>query len=72
MKEFFCVCCYGSICGVEEVNKVINFEILMILIDQKFDIFYVIVGIMLFREFFIVVICSWICNKFDGFSVNYF
>lgn len=39
MKEVFCVCCYGSICGVEEVNKVTNFEILTISIDQKFDIF---------------------------------
>ena len=58
MKEFFCVCCYGSICGVEEVNKVTNFEILTISIDQKFDIFHVIAGTTLSREFFIMAICS--------------
>ena len=71
MKEFFCVCCYGSICGVEEVNKVTNFEILTISIDQKFDIFHVITGTTLSREFFIMAICSRICNKLDGFSVNH-
>ena len=71
MKEFFCICCYGSICGVEEVNKVTNFDILTISIDQKFDIFHVIAGTTLSGEFFIIAICCRICNKLDGFSVNH-